>query len=249
MKIALFCTACDTTSAVANRLRRDVGPVLIVQEEREAREVFLRRRLKRLGPVEVAGQVAFMALANPVLRRVSRSRIEEIIHDAELDLTPPAPDLTVKSVNDDETLEWLKRERPDVVVVNGTRIISKRILAATDALFINTHCGITPAYRGSHGGYWALRAGDWARCGVTVHLVDPGIDTGEIVGQRRIEPTRRDTIATYPLLQIAAALPILVGSVREPAEIRASSAEGSSAVWYHPTLWGYLWAGITRGVW
>lgn len=243
----MFCSAGDTSSAVANALRQEFGPILIIQEEHEARGVFLRRRVKKLGLMAVAGQVAFMALANPVVRRLSRGRSQEIAEG--LDLTPPTPDLEVTSINGDDVLAWLRRELPDVVVVNGTRIISKRVLSATGALFINTHCGITPAYRGSHGGYWALRNVDRARCGVTVHLVDPGIDTGDIIGQREIAPTPRDTIATYPLLQIAAAIPVLIEALREPTGIRAYSANGDSAIWYHPTLWGYVWTGLARGVW
>src|SRR5438093_9923670 len=46
------------------------------------------------------------------------------------------------------------------VVVNGTRIISEAVLTASDAVFINMHAGITPKYRGVHGGYWALYNGD-----------------------------------------------------------------------------------------
>jgi hypothetical protein len=245
LKVALFCSEGDTTSAVANRLREEIGPILIVRELHEPRGLFLRRRVKKLGLVTVAGQVAFMALANPILRRVSGGRRREIAQG--LDLTVPLPDLEVESINGDDVLEWLQRERPNVVVVNGTRIISKRILSATDAIFINTHCGITPAYRGSHGGYWALR--DGGPCGVTVHLVDPGIDTGDIIGQRTIEPTRRDNMATYPLLQVAAALPVVMEAVRDPARIKAYSASGRSAIWYHPTLWDYLWTGLTRGIW
>ncbi len=249
MKIALFCSSGDTASAVANRLQQELGPLLIVQEKGEPRGLFLRRRLKKLGFVTVAGQVAFMALANPILKMVSKARRAEIIRETGLDLTPPSPAISVTSINGDDVLDWLKRERPDVVIVNGTRIISKRILGATNAVFINTHCGITPVYRGAHGGYWALAQGDRKRCGVTVHRVDPGIDTGDIIGQRAILPTRRDTMATYPLLQVAAALPVLVDAARAPSRIEAHSAEGESAVWYHPTLWGYLWTGLTRGVW
>jgi methionyl-tRNA formyltransferase len=46
------------------------------------------------------------------------------------------------------------------------------------------HAGITPRYRGTHGGYWVLLNNDPGHCGVTIHLVDPGIDTGSIVARR-----------------------------------------------------------------
>ena len=50
----------------------------------------------------------------------------------------------------------LKELNADVIVVNGCRIISKKILNNVPAKFINTHEGITPKYRGIHGCYWAL---------------------------------------------------------------------------------------------
>ena len=46
------------------------------------------------------------------------------------------------------------------MVVNGTRILSRRMLESIDAVFLNMHVGITPKYRGVHGGYWALANGD-----------------------------------------------------------------------------------------
>ena len=107
-----------------------------------------------------------------------------------------------------------------VVVVNGTRIIARRVLEASDAVFINTHCGITPEYRGVHGGYWALYRSDPENCGVTVHLVDPGIDTGGILAQQRIEPGPHDNFVTYPYLQLAAGLPLLVEAVGSALEGR-----------------------------
>jgi folate-dependent phosphoribosylglycinamide formyltransferase PurN len=139
---------------------------------------------------------------------------------------------------------------PQVVVVAGTRIISQSVLEAITATFINLHAGMTPRYRGVHGGYWALACGDREHCGVTVHVVDPGVDTGDVIAQARIEPTERDTFATYPLLQLVAGLPLLTGAVRAALEgtLQQRPASGPSRQWYHPTLWGYLVTWLRRGV-
>ncbi|MEZ6118695.1 MAG: hypothetical protein R3C28_19310 [Pirellulaceae bacterium] len=60
-------------------------------------------------------------------------------------------------MNSPETVDRIQLLAPDVVLVNGTRIIRPhRSDNRTDALFLNTHAGVTPTYRGVHGGYWAL---------------------------------------------------------------------------------------------
>jgi hypothetical protein len=53
------------------------------------------------------------------------------------------------------------------------------------ALFINTHTGITLQYR-VHGAYWVLVSNDKENCGVIVDKLDQGIDT-EIITQCTIE--------------------------------------------------------------
>lgn len=249
MRLALFCGDSDTATIVANRLTAEFGDFPILLEEKESRSIFLKRRVRRLGLSQVLGQIAFMMLINPVLRRRSEARRQEIVQNEGLELSRDifAGAQRVKSINGTDVEAWLRDYQPDVVVVNGTRIIAKRILNASDAVFINTHCGITPKYRGSHGGYWARVNCEPQNCGVTVHLVDPGIDTGDIIGQQPIHPTDADNITTYPLLQIAAALPILIAAVKGSRSL--VPAQGESAMWYHPTIWSYFWAGITRGAW
>jgi folate-dependent phosphoribosylglycinamide formyltransferase PurN len=76
-------------------------------------------------------------------------------------------------------------------------------LQSTSAKFINTYTGITPLYRDVHGGYWALFQNDKENCDVTVLLVDEGIDTGNIIYQFLIQPTKHDNFSTYPLLQLS----------------------------------------------
>ena len=95
------------------------------------------------------------------------------------------------------------------MLVNGTRIISKKTLESVPATFINIHTGITPAFRGVHGGYWAMATGKKNLFGTTVHYVDTGVDTGGIIEQVFIEPPKQDNFYTYPYLQYASVLPVL----------------------------------------
>jgi len=251
--VALICGNGATSLIIANALQARFGRVPILLEGKESRTLMLRRRIKRLGLMEVLGQSAFLVVIPPILRKLSGSRLKEILRSKGLSLDRQVLGnaTTVDSVNSMAAITWLKSKAPRVVVVNGTRILSQEVLSATEAVFINTHCGITPEYRGTHGGYWARVTGDWTGCGVTVHLVDQGIDTGAILAQHRIEPTKKDNFVTYPYLQVAAAIPSLLRSVEQvlAGEHAPYEREARSQLWYHPTLWAYLINGLRRGIW
>src|SRR5262249_22864046 len=117
--------------------------------------------------------------------------------------------------------------------------------------FINYHAGITPKYRGVHGGYWAQAEGDPGNFGVTVHLVDRGIDTGEVLYQERLAPSADDNYSTLPYLQLGAALPLLERAARDAVNgtLRPEKLDLPSKLWSHPTLWQYIKTGLRRGVW
>jgi folate-dependent phosphoribosylglycinamide formyltransferase PurN len=241
------------TNALANALRRHFGDVPVIIEDKEATGFFLRRRIRRLGLRVVIGQVAlgvFARLLRPLIRRRERA----ILASNDLDATPIRTGIIrVASANDPSTTTILDELAPKVVVVSQTRILSRRVLASVPAIFINIHTGMTPQYRGMHGAYWALLHDDAEHCGVTVHIVDAGIDTGPIVAQARIEPTRSDSYFTYHWAQLAAALPLVVRAVEDALAGKLSATpantEAKSELFYHPTLWAYVWGGLRRGVW
>lgn len=223
-----------------------------VIEDGVSKKVLLKRRAKKLGWFAVFGQLLFQSTIPRILTSLSRKRHKELSAQYQLFQNPiPHTTITsVPSVNAPATIALLQQLKPGVIVINGTRILSKQLLAAVPCRFINTHAGITPKYRGVHGGYWALANGDAQHCGVTIHLVDKGIDTGDIISQHRINPNKKDNFTTYPLHQLGVALPHLVKSVHAALDntLQTDKANGESRLWHHPAIWQYLYFWLTRGV-
>jgi methionyl-tRNA formyltransferase len=141
--------------------------------------------------------------------------------------------------------------RPDVVLVIGTRIIGEETLRAIDVPLINFHSGITPKYRGQAGGYWALASGDPDNAGVTVHLVDRGVDTGAVLYQARFHATPEDNFITYFYIQAGMARQLVIKALEDAlsGKLRPVKVDMPSQQFHHPTLWFYLWTGWTKSVW
>jgi folate-dependent phosphoribosylglycinamide formyltransferase PurN len=240
-----------TTWIIYNQLIQSFGLFPILIEEPVPRRVLFRNRLHKLGLANAASQVLFIRTIRAYLNRRDEPRIRKICARAGMERTRPiSPSISnITSVNSDECREQLKKLKPRIIVINGTRIIGKKTLEATNAVFINTHHGITPQYRGANGAYWALFNNDRDNCGVTVHLVDEGIDTGNIIAQANITPEASDSFVTYPYLLTEKALPLLVQAVKDARDDKLQTREtsGNSAVWYHPGFFQYL-LGYLRGV-
>jgi len=251
-RVVLLTSDCDFGRIAASRLADTFTDLMVIVEEPISRLTLLKGRLRRLGVLRVAGQLAFMLLQR-LQQRMARERIAEILRTARLKAEWPrgAALVRVTSVNSAECIANIQQLKPQVILVLGTRLIDRPVLTATDAPFINYHAGITPKYRGVHGGYWAKAEGDLGNFGVTVHLVDDGIDTGAVLYQTRITPAARDSFSTYPYLQVAAALPLLEQAARDAAAgtLKPQPVDLPSRAWSHPTLWSYLSTGIRRGVW
>lgn len=252
-KIIILAGQGNSSIYMFNGLSQAFNISKVIIEDKGDRKTFLKRRVKRLGYLKVFGQILFQLIVPRILELHSKKRINEIMSEYELESTPIPSKLIhqVSSVNSKECIRTIRREKPDIIVVNGTRIISKRVLECTDAIFINTHVGITPKYRGVHGGYWALVNRDIQNCGVTVHIVDSGIDTGGILYQKIINITSADNFLTYTYIQIGEGIKLMKRAISDHIqnclkEIEPNSIE--SNLYYHPTLWYYVYKRITTGV-
>lgn len=80
----------------------------------------------------------------------------------------------------------VQHHQPDLVVLAGfMKILSANFVQALRGKLINTHPSLLPEFKGAHAVRDALAAGA-TKTGVTIHKVDEGVDTGEIIIQQEV---------------------------------------------------------------
>lgn len=95
--------------------------------------------------------------------------------------------------DDEDLMSRLKEAEPDLIVANNWRTwIPPRIFELPRFGTLNVHDSLLPAYAGFSPIIWALINGE-QEVGVTAHMMDGGLDAGDIVLQRAVKVGPRDT--------------------------------------------------------
>lgn len=135
-------------------------------------------------------------------RRIKYSPIKKtaLAHDLPL-LQPP-------SLRQPEATAELRELAPDVIVVAAFgQILPPEVLAIPPHGCLNVHASLLPCYRGAAPIAAAILAGE-EQTGVTIMLMDEGMDTGPILAQARckIEPQDTTGSLSVKLAQLGADL-------------------------------------------
>jgi phosphoribosylglycinamide formyltransferase 1 len=97
----------------------------------------------------------------------------------------PAAEARVVSLLKEAGVEW-------VVLAGWTRMIKEPLLDAFPRRIINIHPSLLPAFPGLEAWKQALAAGE-RTAGCTVHYVDAGMDTGEVIARAEVPVLAGDT--------------------------------------------------------
>jgi phosphoribosylglycinamide formyltransferase 1 len=101
------------------------------------------------------------------------------------------PMLSDRGEWDRELEKLLAALKPDLVVSAGfMRLLSAKTVARFK--IINSHPSLLPLFPGAHAVRDALNAGA-SQTGTTIHWVDAGLDTGEIIAQEQLDIHSDDT--------------------------------------------------------
>jgi phosphoribosylglycinamide formyltransferase-1 len=92
---------------------------------------------------------------------------------------------------DQQIISTLTELQPDLVVSAGfMRILSAEFVSKFK--IVNSHPALLPLFPGAHAVRDAIAAGA-TKTGTTIHWIDAGVDTGEIIAQEEVEITPNDT--------------------------------------------------------
>lgn len=145
----------------------------------------------------------------------SHRAFEKIIENQSIEIAFIVPrsdtkDLTLKNYADKYSIDYIKGVKVNspefitkvssyncdlLVSMSFNQIFRKEIINLTKYKIINCHAGKLPFYRGRNILNWALINNE-SEYGITVHFVDEGIDTGDIILQRSYPITIEDNYST-----------------------------------------------------
>lgn len=95
------------------------------------------------------------------------------------------PTISVDWINNPTVIETLKSVQSDIVIVIGVSILKPETLEAAGETVWNIHGGWLPDYRGNHCYFFARYNRDFEKIGSTIHKINVGIDTGNIIAHVR----------------------------------------------------------------
>ena len=102
-------------------------------------------------------------------------------------------DFPDRTARDAAMAAWLAGQGVRLVVLAGyMHILTPAFLERFPDAVVNVHPSLLPAFPGAHAVEEQLAAGV-SESGVTVHLVDTGVDTGPILAQERVSVRSDDT--------------------------------------------------------
>ena len=120
-------------------------------------------------------------------QQVEPSPIKRALTESKVPILQPA------RVKDRQAIEEIRALQPDAIVVMAYgQILPRSVLEIPRIACLNLHSSLLPRWRGAAPIQAAIAAGD-SETGITVIYMAEGLDTGDILLQRRIDISPTDT--------------------------------------------------------
>ena len=100
------------------------------------------------------------------------------------------------SLNSKKVLSEIKKISPDLIILNATSLIEKKLISSFRNKIINIHAGLIPYYRGAGCNVWTFYNKELEYTGVSIHFVNEKIDDGKIILQSQSNFKKYDNTHT-----------------------------------------------------
>jgi len=178
VKIILLCSGQHNQVALANKVAAKFNLAGIIIEQPTAKKAMSFSWAQLIE--KVLNRTFFISLHSSWFDLLSTYKKEY----------PDFPDtqkITVRNINSEASVDFIKRLRPDLVMVSGTSIVKSKILElSVPRGIINLHTGLSPYIKGGPNcTNWCIAEEQFHLIGNTVMWIDAGIDSGDIITTER----------------------------------------------------------------
>jgi len=173
MRIVLLCDTQFNQVALANKIASRFQLEGLVLEKRKATKT--PASFPRLVE-KILNRTVFISLRDAWLNLMA-------YYKKQYPSFPKVPSIEVDNINNTETIAFINRIKPDLLMISGTSIVKKSILGLPVPMgMINLHTGLSPYIKGGPNcTNWCIAENKMHLIGNTVMWVDAGIDSGDLI--------------------------------------------------------------------
>ncbi len=131
---------------------------------------------------------------NWFFKRRDQSEKELIINSSQLPTKnkPGTTYLKNGELNSLNTISKIEKSNPGFIAVFGTSILKEPFLQKFPNRLFNLHIGDPEFYRGSSCNFWPIHQGMLQHLSATIHRIDQGVDTGDILSRQAVTISAED---------------------------------------------------------
>ena len=149
-------------------------------------------------------------------QKLSESAVKQCANKAGIQVRQP------ETLKDPDQIAWIRAQQFDaMIVVAYGQILRKEILESPRLGCLNVHASLLPRWRGAAPLQRAIEAGD-SETGITIMLMDVGLDTGPMLATTSVEITDQTTTASLHDVLSELGGPLLVDTLKKLDQQRIS---------------------------
>jgi len=193
VKTVLMCCPGRFQAYFANSLveHTDLLGIIVVEEQLEESSFkallskFKNKQQYIFKPWLLISQIYTRLKLNPYEADCEEKLATQFPHVIENQTFPNAvPIQTVDNINSVEAVNFVEKLNPELICVNGTNLLREPMLVQAEKTpygCVNLHTGLSPHTRGGNCNLNAILEAKPELVGSTVHYIDAGIDSGDII--------------------------------------------------------------------
>jgi methionyl-tRNA formyltransferase len=173
MKIVLLCSNKLNQIALANKIANNFNLVGIVVEKP-------KKKKKRFSFVQIREKIWDRTIFYSIRKAWNEM---QAYYKTNYPDFPQTDKTEVVRINSSETIEFIEKKSPDLLMISGTSIVRNEILnLPIPKGIINLHTGLSPYIKGGPNcTNWCIAKNKFHLIGNTIMWIDAGIDSGNII--------------------------------------------------------------------